>query len=477
MNVDVTVDVHRRSAMNLCTTLLSRAIAASDASGFELDQTLFNPILLALLAKRKHIIIRSPEEDIPRILKNVVHVLHSILYLSVLKLKLRTYDKETMSPEDFLRLLFLRTSQNIESGSRPGSRKASGINESLTGTLPFKRSSSYPNTAYSFDGLYAHPRFLSENHSLFRSQTDPLQPSLLSQGDGGKPNELPQALVLTGIEHASVRVQETLWRLMTENKFSLSQSNTNSNIQNDRSRTESVYEEHAESHKDPTIFNLDENFLLVYVCPILDGRERPQIHKSLIDRFALCVDVDISSQSFSPNQRAGNLPTETHLPPQSTGLVLSPTDLSQIQRILFPPSPFARLGGKPMSNSSLSSRASLLLADLLSAVRHHPHLEGSLLSARCHAQCVDLVRAHSVLFGTIHVGQEPSPDNATDEDVRRVIMLSAVAHRLRVRDGPEEEVLASAVYPTVRDGNNSQARWKEGRRSVQEVLKDIVESF
>jgi len=49
-----------------------------------------------------------------------------------------------------------------------------------------------------------------------------------------------------------------------------------------------------------------------------------------------------------------------------------------------------------------------------------------------------------------------------------------------VRGGPDEEVLSSAVYPAVR-GNVSEharrAQWKEGRRTVWEVVKDVVESF
>lgn len=64
--------------MNLYSTLLSRAIAASDASAVELDQTLFSPLLLALLARRKHVIVRAPDEDIPRILKSVIHVSQSL---------------------------------------------------------------------------------------------------------------------------------------------------------------------------------------------------------------------------------------------------------------------------------------------------------------------------------------------------------------------------------------------------------------
>ncbi len=74
--------------MNLYTTLLSRAIAASDACGVELDHTLFRALLFALLARRKHLIIRAPEEDIPRILKGVIHV--SRVCFSVISLLLTT---------------------------------------------------------------------------------------------------------------------------------------------------------------------------------------------------------------------------------------------------------------------------------------------------------------------------------------------------------------------------------------------------
>ena len=71
--------------------------------------------------------------------------------------------------------------------------------------------------------------------------------------------------------------------------------------------------------------------------------------------------------------------------------------------------------------------------------------------------------------------------SASDDDVRRTVMY-AIPHRVRVLDGPQEEVLASLVYPACptkminvgADGTKPQ--WKTGRRTVNDILKEVVDA-
>lgn len=74
-------------------------------------------------------------------------------------------------------------------------------------------------------------------------------------------------------------------------------------------------------------------------------------------------------------------------------------------------------------------------------------------------------------------GRKNDPEyifDVTDEDVRRVF-VRVVSHRLRVLDGPAEEILASLLFnATTVTGEDAQ--WTSGRRTVAEILKEIVDS-
>jgi len=72
---------------------------------------------------------------------------------------------------------------------------------------------------------------------------------------------LPSALVLTGLEHATVPCLRALLRTLLENRV--------------------TFGEDSESGANPSFGELPKDFILVYVCSF-DPRERPPIHKSLV---------------------------------------------------------------------------------------------------------------------------------------------------------------------------------------------------
>jgi hypothetical protein len=181
----------------------------------------------------------------------------------------------------------------------------------------------------------------------------------------------------------------------------------------------------------------------------------------------------------------------------------------------------------------------LYIADLISAARHHHELDGTLLGVRSAEDAEALVRAHRVL-GAGDVGSalvertaalsmtsaagstlsfhheggadvavhlhwveegsstmaspwRPAPaasdaeadwlhfDPRTKWDVSEVdaakVVPRVISHRLRVRDGPEDELMASVIFmataPRVPTGfENNGTAWR--RRTVKEILIKLM---
>lgn len=124
----------------------------------------------------------------------------------------------------------------------------------------------------------------------------------------------------------------------------------------------------------------------------------------------------------------------------------------------------------------------IYLADLFTLTRQHPHLDGSLLGVQAHNDAIDVLRAWRVLFGPQLLAEDnynesSNPRRAyildvTDDDIRAVF-LRVVPHRLRVRNGPEDEALASAIF-RMSDNAGRNVEWTTGRRPVTEILRHIV---
>ena len=140
-------------------------------------------------------------------------------------------------------------------------------------------------------------------HSLLsRAQTDPVPymhahahlhaGSTPGGGNDGAKVEvgaLPQALVISGLETVSEDVQLALWKVISEKQLVLNGtqnlSNQNPQSPTSRSRTPKLeprnLDVNGQSVAEGT-WPLPEDFMLVYVCSIGDGTERPNVQKTLV---------------------------------------------------------------------------------------------------------------------------------------------------------------------------------------------------
>jgi hypothetical protein len=172
-------------------------------------------------------------------------------------------------------------------------------------------------------------------------------------------------------------------------------------------------------------------------------------------------------QTFTP-------PTFTKpLPLQSSHFNLPP-----LPEDILPPS-FLKALSDAHLKAHISHTLSLYLADIFSATRHNSHLDATLLTARASKDAEALIRASRVI-GTDLTGMEllrPEPDDfwndgsqemqeptdnagedsgslhyqavsaldVSEVDVAR-IAPRVISHRVRVRDGPEDEILSSVLF-------------------------------
>ncbi|KAH8119364.1 hypothetical protein DFH11DRAFT_1781874 [Phellopilus nigrolimitatus] len=442
-------------------TILARAYAVNPI--LVADEALFQALLLVLIAKQKHLIVRTAEEDVQRVLKQVVAILHTLFNLSVVKVKLRQSDK--LLPDDFLRLLFLENSLGLT--SRTSSRRTlsgAGNHANL-----FKRSSSYPTTtsaniaavdeSYNYfqsNGLDSglrppiHSVMYRERQGLMRAQTDPMPP--IQHDEDARRYEtgsklLPQVLAVSGIEHTSEHVQCALWTAMSERWISLSHNHQRHD---------------AKSHLSEGGWPLPDDFFVVYVCPTGEGHERPAIHKSLIDRFAMSVEVYPSVENVFDNRLPSSLPKDTDVALSKP--ILSALEVADLRLLASP------------AHTFINDKLDLYLSDLISAARHHPHLDGMLLTVRCRAETVQLLRAWRVLFGAAPDGEGHLflTLDVTEEDVWKVF-VRAVQHRLRVLDGPRHEILSSLIFRAAGDAIEN-TEWESGRRTVKDILREIIDT-
>jgi len=162
----------------------------------------------------------------------------------------------------------------------------------------------------------------------------------------------------------------------------------------------------------------------------------------------------------------------------------------------------------------------LYLADLFSATRQHPQIDGTLLTARCVHNAEKLVRAARVVgldstgiellrgrqeaghsledgddefeatdaTGSLHHSRSslghcgtPTSNIESNEPFSTVLDVAevnitrmfprCVSHRLRVRDGPRDEVLAGAVF-----GATFGDSFSEEETGTGEVCTDVYET-
>ena len=155
----------------------------------------------------------------------------------------------------------------------------------------------------------------------------------------------------------------------------------------------------------------------------------------------------------------------------------------------------------------ISHTLSLYLADIFSATRHNPRLDATLLTARASKDAEALIRASRVI-GTDLTGMEllrpvvraddfldkmrsPTDDttsnvgedsgshqtvsalDVSEVDVAR-IAPRVISHRVRVRDGPEDEILSSAMFGATFKPLPKASTSTTGRPTVKGLLVEIL---
>lgn len=397
-------------------------------------------------------------------------------------------------------------------------------------------------------------------HALPHAFTDPLPLPPRRRRKSSQPKQLtqlPQALVMSGLEHASFSVQRTLISVLAEKRVVIEGPRTNAALPNENSKSP---EGIAGMTSEDGIWNLPDGFIAIYVCA-WDARERPAIHKTLVswfssifdiftyrvilpqlDKFAMSSNVFISQKVrhnwnmllFPPSPRSLHSSYVSHsnpgspsagyptaLPPTHTPPIFTkPLPLHQrhsshsthfhpppLRDEVFPPS-FIKALQETRKRTHMSYRLELYLSDIFSATRHHPRLDAMLLTARSKQDAEDLVRAsrvigrdltgmellrppivpnanedlsahesedlisedyvrlsrlqstttaseslptasHEDLGGENNGNSDKTPEtrilDVSEVDIARIVPR-VISHRIRVRNGPEDEVLASVLY-------------------------------
>lgn len=225
------------------------------------------------------------------------------------KLKIHQ-DSKQQTPAEFVRSLFLRSSTTPTPNS-PGAsdefananissykpkamhnRHSGSRNTSSVATRPkiqrqlVQRSFSYPieapvvpsittaspslpnsnlftdqsrNQASSDDAESAKPDLQRPALRSLGIQTDPVP--MLIRSSSSETMTLPRALVISGLENASLPSQRALLKVLSEKRVVLDESEGN------------------------LVYNLPQGFIVVYVCAA-DPRERPAIHKTLVSIYS-----------------------------------------------------------------------------------------------------------------------------------------------------------------------------------------------
>ncbi|KDR67575.1 hypothetical protein GALMADRAFT_79688 [Galerina marginata CBS 339.88] len=359
-------------------------------------------------------------------------------------------------------------------------------------------------------------------HGLPHSYTDPLPlPNRLRKKSVSQPKsplQLPQGLVISGLESGSDSTQRALTNVLAEKRVVLEGQKDNL-----AEGSRSIRHLSGNDQEDG-VWNLPEGFIVIYVCP-WNARERPAIHKSLLDKFAMSTNVfiaqnirrDFHSLPFSPAPRPFH-PTVSHsnpgspspayataLPPTHTPPIFTkslPANQRHSAHFNPPPLPddvipwsFIKVLQDACSRAHISYTLSLYLSDIFSATRHNSRLDAMLLTARSMRDAEDLIRASRVIGADltgmelvrmpvnsgdvasssegdsqdqissdyVRLGEEQSSTasvhnrqldeqaaaarvlDVSEVDIARIVPR-VISHRVRLRDGPEDEVLSSAFF-------------------------------
>lgn len=570
---------------------LLSAVKEHSVGQLPVDPVVLQSLLLCLIPGSKNLILRVPEEDINHVVKLVTLTLNSNLGLHAHKVKIRPTANE--HPNAFLKNLFLKSvysTNHDDSLSSKQQRRSHGASKhassrrhgharsrpnsarSPLSTSGFVRSHSspeifpadsdpfrspeaeeawqrlvpaiphasigndgaYSDTATEVAGAHSNSTRAQRRPSNRQSHTDPLpvsQPGASGNLPSGGFGDVPQALVVSGLEHAGTRCQRALLDVLVQRKIVLDQ------------------DEGYASEDDDGVWNLPDGFMMVYVCT-MDPKDRPHIHKTLLDKFSMSANVNLHPSSRLSLRSSSFTHTLNQSEPIQSPTSLKSSFISPDPPIILSPYFIESTLRTSFTTTRTSPSLSLYTSDLLSAVRHHPQLDGTFITLRAHEDAQDMIRAARVLGGDLtgieliasvasQLGErEAMPDDAnvslqnghaqqrtatmysadgneyaaayegvseedatfqrslartmssnglrdaadagsvveslgemqeryldvSEADVARMIPR-VISHRLRVRDGPQDEVLGSALFGAVEASH---------KRAETPTVKDVL---
>ncbi|KAG8906723.1 hypothetical protein FRB99_006321 [Tulasnella sp. 403] len=266
--------------------------------------------------------------------------------------------------------------------------------------------------------------------------TSQLSPSagVTSSGHFHMPStpRLPHALVLSKLEKSKLSVQNALADVLRNGRIVLDDY-----AAGDMWIDEDEDDASEEAEYGGSSWNLPAGFVVVYVCALGDGKDRVDVERSLLDRFGfngrIRLEPDLYNASPGPFRRTA---------------LISREDIEQLQNLC--------------GAVHLAPRLQNYVSSLLTAVRGHPQLDSTLLTAR-----VVLGRYER----SVESREPPGPESvrilsATDSDARKML-VNALEHRLSVRKGVGEEVLGS-LFPTVVGTRGGRAKTDKAEYSADD---------
>ncbi|KAF8621703.1 hypothetical protein AX15_007564 [Amanita polypyramis BW_CC] len=308
-------------------TLLAQITNASPHP-LPLDPVVLQSILLVLAAgQRKHLILNALDpEEVSIVARIAEWTLSNVFNLPTHRLKIKppkskSIDDGVINPAAFLRSIFLTPSSSSAEAlhdERPPS--SSSISKTVHGSSGHYRKQSYRHgtssrtaTTHSdpFSDIQVPPDSMaSQPPSLHPKQFDPTPAgssyshhraharhsrSTPSQHSKSKSKSkvppvtasatsprIPAALVISGLEHASDISQRALVRVLAGGCVVLPK----------KMQVNEAQKHQSGDDEEEEMWDLPENFIVVYVTS-WDLRERPAIHKSLLDKFAMSTNITI----------------------------------------------------------------------------------------------------------------------------------------------------------------------------------------
>ncbi|QRV79445.1 hypothetical protein RhiJN_07460 [Ceratobasidium sp. AG-Ba] len=362
-------------------------------------------LLTCIAAGYKHLIIRTPEEDIGRVKGLVVSALSSLNTPLIQRLRAKEYH----TPLSFLRnVLVTQPGHNLDhsfssvhgSASKPVHSPVRAKHRPVSPAGSPIRPLSHPNVPL-FEQIQT--RALSPNNQSTRPHSHPHRRNTTAP-------RVPHALVVSQLEVASRAVQQTLVDTLRTRIIII----------------DSDVDENSETSIGTGRWNLPADFLVVYVhAGGRNDRERSPIIKPLVDLFTYSLTVLLDEQYL------GNIGSQYHtsqvaaLNQEITKRIIEATNAIQI------PLPLQ-----------------IYMSSLMSAARHHHQLDGTFLTLRAQRDFEIILKASSVVARIFPVmraydaGAELAP---TAVDAAKLFMR-IVTHRLRVRNSPQDEVLSPLLW-------------------------------